>query len=324
MKSLDAYWYSNNVVAWLLLPLSWLYCLITGLRRYCYKIGLLKSHKLKVPILVVGNISVGGTGKAPLLIAICKLLKDQGIKTGIVSRGYGGSFTGEKLVSRDDTAETAGDEPFMLAQQTHCPVAVGINRVAAAQLLINHHSCDIILSDDGLQHYRMKRDFEIAVIDTNREFGNGFCIPAGPLREPRSRLSTTDMVIYHGKSSEDYRFTLEFMDAINLATKESRTIESFSGETVHAVAGIGHPKRFFSQLKKAGLTVIEHAFPDHYSYEESDISYDDNYSVVMTEKDAVKCAGFSFKNCWTIPVEAKLSDALAKDMLEEVRALINA
>ena len=139
----------------------------------------------------------------------------------------------------DDNAETVGDEPFLLAQQTHCPVAVGVNRVAAAQLLVDHRPCDIILSDDGLQHYRMKRDFEIAVIDSVRKFGNGFCLPAGPLREPVRRLTTTDMIVYHGESSEDYQFSLEFSDAINLITKESRTVGSFNTETVHAIAGIG-------------------------------------------------------------------------------------
>ena len=324
MKSLDAYWYSNNVIAWLLLPLSWFYCLIAVLRQNFYEIGLLKSQKLQLPIIVVGNISVGGTGKTPLLIAICKLLKEQGIKPGIVSRGYGGDFTGVKLVSREDTAKTVGDEPFMLAQQSHCPVAVGINRVAAAQFLIDHATCDIILSDDGLQHYRMKRDFEIAVVDTSRRFGNGFCIPAGPLREPVSRLSKTDMIVHHGESPEDYQFSLEFNDAVNIATSETRSIESFKHATVHALAGIGHPKRFFDQLSQAGISTIEHAFPDHYTYEEKDINFNDDHPVLMTEKDAVKCISISGNNCWAIPVEAKLSHSLAKDILEKVRVLINA
>lgn len=324
MKSIDAYWYSHNIFAWLLIPVSWIYCLISILRRFLYLKGFLKSRKLEIPIIIVGNISVGGTGKTPLLIAICKLLKEQGIKPCVVSRGYGGNFSGEKIISREDTPESVGDEPFMLARQTHCPVAVGRNRTEAAQLLIDKHSCNIILSDDGLQHYRMQRDIEIAVIDVNRKFGNGFCLPAGPLREPVSRLATTDMIVYHGNVAEDYRFSLEFNDAINLVSQESRSIESFNTSSVHAVAGIGHPQRFFNQLRQTGLTIVEHAFPDHHSYNESDINFGDGKPVLMTEKDAVKCANFKQSNCWCITVEAKLSEPLEKDILEKARVLINA
>ena len=327
MKTLDAYWYSQNPLAWLLLPVSWFYCALVSLRRFLYRTGILKSYSITVPLVIVGNISVGGTGKTPLLIALCELLKKQGMQPGIVSRGYGGDFEGERLVDDTDTPASIGDEPFLIAQRTHCPVAVGKNRVAAAELLLKHHSCDVLLSDDGLQHYRMRRDFEIAVIDVKRQFGNGFCIPSGPLREPVSRLQSVDMVVHHGQTTHDNNIVLEFSEAVNLKTGETRPVESFKNTTVHAVAGIGCPERFFEQLGQAGLSLIKHPFPDHHVYREIDLCYDqggNKNALLMTEKDAVKCKPFAEDNYWVVPVSAKLSDELVGSFMNKIKELIHA
>ena len=327
MKTLDAYWYSQNPLAWLLLPVSWFYCTLVLLRRFLYRTAILKSYRISVPLVIVGNISVGGTGKTPLLIALCELLKKQGIKPGIVSRGYGGDFTGERLVDDSDTPASIGDEPYLIAQRTQCPVTVGRNRVAAAELLLKHHSCDVLLSDDGLQHYRMRRDFEIAVVDVKRQFGNGFCLPAGPLREPVGRLQSVDIVVHHGQTTLGNSFVLEFCEAVNLKTGETRPVESFKNTTVHAVAGIGHPERFFEQLGQAGLRLIKHPFPDHHAYRESDLCYDkggNKKALLMTEKDAVKCKPFTAENNWVVPVSAKLSDDLVSHFMDKIKGLVRA
>jgi len=326
MKTLDAYWYSQNPLAWMLLPVSWFYCSLSLLRRFLYRTGILKSYKIPVPLVIIGNISVGGTGKTPLLIALCELLKKQGIRPGIVSRGYGGNFTGERLVDDSDTPFSIGDEPFLIAQRTQCPVSVGKNRVAAAELLLKHHSCDVLLSDDGLQHYRMRRDIEIAVIDVDRHFGNGYCLPSGPLREPVGRLKQVDLIVHHGLTTHNNSFVLEFSDAVNLVTGETRSVASFSNAAVHAVAGIGHPERFFEQLTKTGLNLIKHAFPDHHVYTKNDLNYDrsgEKKSLLMTEKDAVKCRVFSTEDCWAVPVTAELSDNLISNITALLSHVIN-
>ena len=335
MKRLDAYWYSQNPVAWLLLPVALFYCVLAFFRRWLYQTGLLKSIRISVPLVVVGNITVGGTGKTPLLIALCDLLKKQGIKPGIVSRGYGGNFTGERLLESSDTPAIVGDEPFLIAKRTQCPVAIGKDRVAAAELLLKHHACDVVLSDDGLQHYRMQRDIEIAVVDVVRQFGNDFCLPAGPLREPASRLRNVDIVVYHGQTVHEDSFILEFSDAVNVSTGETRAVSSFNDLPVHAIAGIGHPERFFEQLERAGLTLITHAFPDHHVYKESDLDFEskstlasgganDKKALFMTEKDAVKCSAFAADNNWTVPVTAKLSNHLISGFLNKVKQIKDA
>ncbi len=329
MKSIDAYWYSQNPVAWLLLPVSAIYCLLVFLRRALYKTRLIKSYKLPVPVIIVGNITVGGTGKTPLLIALVAMLQQKGYRPGVVSRGYGGSVTGERLVKESDDAGMIGDEPCLILKRTGCQLVVGRDRVAAAQLLLTKSDCNVILSDDGLQHYRMQRDVEIAIVDKNRQYGNGYCLPAGPLRETVSRLKQVDMVVSHcsdaesaGSTNQSLHFSLQFLDAINLKTGETRSIESFSTQPVHAVAGIGHPERFFNQLKKNDLEVITHAFADHHKFTAADFMFDNDYPVLMTEKDAVKCQGLSAENLWYVPVDAGLSQGLQQHFLSSIDALI--
>jgi len=321
MKSLDHYWYSQNLFAWALLPLSWLFRLVALIRRKMYCAGILASTRLPVPVIVVGNISVGGTGKTPLLIALCELLKTSGYRPGVVSRGYGADLQGEVLITAHSSATQVGDEPLLIAQRTGCPVAVGSRRPAAAKLLLKNHDCNIILSDDGLQHYALHRDMEIAVIDAARLHGNGFCLPAGPLREPVERLDSVDLVVYNGKTDAAHRFDLKFLTAVNVATGATADLKSFAGQKVHAVAGIGHPERFFDQLKNEGLDIIAHEFSDHHMFTLNDLSYDDALPVLMTEKDAVKCTHFKLSTLWSVPVVADLSPQLIEDFTSAVDRL---
>jgi tetraacyldisaccharide 4'-kinase len=323
MKSLDHYWYSQNLLAWSLLPLSWLFRLVAMIRRKMYRAGILASTRLPVPVVVVGNISVGGAGKTPLLIALCELLKTSGYRPGVVSRGYGSTLMGEALVTARSSASQVGDEPLLIALRTACPVAVGRRRPAAAKLLLKNHDCDIILSDDGLQHYAMQRDLEIAVVDTSRLHGNGHCLPAGPLREPIERLDCVDLVVYNGKADARYRFDLEFLTAVNIATGATAELKSFSGQKVHAVAGIGNPQRFFDQLKAEGLEIIPQVFSDHHVYTLNDLSFDDALPVLMTEKDAVKCTHLKLSTLWSVPVVAHLSAPLVDDFMSGVKRLID-
>ena len=327
MIKLDHYWYSQNPLAWALLPLSWIFCSVSILRRFIYLNGLLPGYTAPVPVIIVGNITVGGSGKTPLLIGLCEYLALQGHKPGVVSRGYGAAVRGEYSVSENDDAATCGDEPLLIQQRTACPVIIGKDRVAATKKLLAENDCDVILSDDGMQHYRLKRDVEIAVVDTQRKFGNGFCIPAGPLREPESRLRNVDMVVHHGNSDDKYHFSLEFEEAVNLVTGARRKLESFSAGLVHAIAGIGYPGRFFDQLRGQGLEVIEHAFPDHHDYSSSDIDFTDGLPILMTEKDAVKCkrlllatkSAASNEDFWAVPVNAVMSDQIGFDLVELIK-----
>jgi len=307
------FWYSQNLLAWCLLPLSWLYCLLAGLRRSLYRRRWLPARKPDCPVIIVGNISVGGTGKTPLIIALCEWLQQQRLRPGIVSRGYGGRIRGPHAVCADDRAEDTGDEPLLLHQRTGCPVVIGADRAAAADYLAQHHACDVILSDDGLQHYALQRDVEIAVIDASRLHGNGFCLPAGPLREPVSRLNQVDLQVWHsphGETQTGAAFHLQLCRVANLASGETAPLERFAGQRVHALAGIGHPARFFNSLRQAGIEPIEHAFADHHAYQSEDCRFDDDLPVLMTEKDAVKCRDFAHPGCWVVAVEARLNPAL--------------
>lgn len=313
MKPLQHYWYQPNVLIWLLLPLSWLYCFIVIIRRRLYQLNILKSFGAQVPVVVIGNIVAGGSGKTPLLISLCDYLQQRGHKPGVVSRGYGGEFTGIRQVQEDDLAQLVGDEPLMICQRAKVPVVVAADRVAAVNYLLTKNQCDIVLSDDGLQHYRMKRDFEIAVVDAGRRFGNGFCLPAGPLRERVSRLDDVDMVVYNGVNTgaaDNFFYTLRFVSLRQLNGTEHRPLSSFVDEPVHAVAGIGNPARFFLQLREHGITVIEHAFADHHLYQQSDFSGWQRGCIIMTEKDAVKCGHLLLENAWVLTVQADFSSAL--------------
>jgi len=319
MKSLDHYWYESSFITWLLLPLSWLYCLIVVVRRKLYRLNFLKSYRARVPVIVVGNIVVGGSGKTPLLLSLCDYVQKKGFRPGVVSRGYGGNVTGVKQVQSDDSAALVGDEPLMIFQRTGLPVVVGADRVAAVNYLLKNNDCDIVLSDDGLQHYRMQRDLEIAVIDSDRGLGNGYCLPAGPLRERSARLQEVDIIIYNGSNSDtvdECSYSLQIISLTKLNGNENRSLTSFSQAPVHAVAGIGNPERFFTQLRKNGIDIIDHAFPDHHDYGQDDFSGWNETCIIMTEKDAVKCGNLALTDAWVVKVEAMFSDRLESRLSE--------
>ncbi|MFC1603270.1 tetraacyldisaccharide 4'-kinase [Pseudomonadota bacterium] len=324
MNRLDSYWNNYNAVAIVLWPISLVFHLLAWMRRCAYRIGLFKQHKLPVPVIVVGNISVGGTGKTPLVIWLAEHLKALGYTPGIVARGYGAKIgKTPREVTPESCAEEVGDEPLLISRRTGCPMFVAPNRVAAARALLEKSDCNVIISDDGMQHYALGRDIEIAVVDGSRRFGNGCCLPAGPLREPVSRLATVDLVIVNGESaSGEHSMQAAIGKVVNLRNPElTHNLEDFSGEQVHALAGIGNPQRFFQLLKEYDLQSIEWAFPDHHQFEKADITPDDELPVFMTEKDAVKCSHFAQPRHWYLPIDVNVDSAFSNRLAELLRGL---
>ncbi len=275
-------------------------------RRTLYRLRVLKSTRAGVPVIAIGNLTVGGAGKTPLAIHVAELLKVQRWSPAIVSRGYGGTVRAPRGVTLAADPAEVGDEPVLMARRSGCLVWVGPERAAViAALRQAHPDCDVVILDDGLQHYQLRRDIEIAVVDA-RGFGNGFMLPAGPLREPETRLWSVDAVVAHGTDKvKGYRMHLEG-EEVHRATdaRERRPLKSFAGERVHAVAGIGDPKRFFRQLAQLGLKVVPHPFPDHHPFRARDLEFGDDAPVLMTEKDAVKCKRFAKPQHWVLPVRA--------------------
>lgn len=318
MPRLERYWYSYNPVALLLWPLGLAFAGVAALRRLAYRTKLLKRCRVLVPVIVVGNLSVGGTGKTPLVIRLVEVLRAAGYRPAVVSRGYGGrSRVWPRRVEPDSDPMDVGDEPVLLARRGRCPVVVGPDRVEAARTLLKEHDCDVLLADDGLQHYRLARDVEIAVVDGARRLGNGFCLPAGPLREPARRLKSVDFVVGNGGARRgEYLMTLIGERALNLNDSGvSCSLGAFRGGLVHAAAGIGDPGRFFHSLRQHGLQILEHAFPDHHPYTPADLDFGDELPVLMTEKDAVKCASWARDWFWYVPVAARLDPELERRLL---------
>jgi tetraacyldisaccharide 4'-kinase len=307
----------------LLIPLSYLFWLLSSIRRLAYRSGVFKSYRVPVPVIVVGNISVGGTGKTPLVIWLVDQLRQAGFLPGVVSRGYGSQHRFPVEVLENSSPATVGDEPVVVAQRARCPVWVGADRVVVQQALLRAHpECNVIISDDGLQHYRMQRDIELIVVDAERMFGNKQLIPAGPLRESMSRLSEVDAVIYNGKRDDTPGFAMFLLaNTLRNVQDSSKTIDidALHGEAVHAVAGIGNPQRFFQQLRNMQLSIEEHAFADHHVFQPQDLLFAKDGAVLMTEKDAVKCAAFAQKNWWYLPVEAVIDTALTEHIIQKLR-----
>lgn len=321
MTWLTESWYKPHAIRWLLSPLSGLYRLIILLRKQAYSLGIFKQSRLSVPVVIVGNITVGGTGKTPFVIWLAQQLKQQGFKPGIISRGYGGKADRYPIeVNKDSDPAIVGDEPVIIARQTSCPVAVSPIRIEAAEFLLEQHNCDLIISDDGLQHYALARDVEIVIVDAQREFGNQYCLPAGPLREPISRLQNVDFIVYNGaqNSTSSFDMTLSMHKAIKLSDSSNQPIEDFDSQQVHAVAGIGNPTRFFTQLIQFGLNIIPHEFNDHHPFSKHDLEFGDNKTILMTEKDAVKCQHFANDNMWYIPIEATVSGNLNQLIIQKL------
>jgi tetraacyldisaccharide 4'-kinase len=303
-------WYQTSNPPLLLKMLSCVYKTVIALRRNCYQSGLFKSTRVAVPVIVVGNLSVGGTGKTPLTIWLVCFLRELGYQPGVISRGYTGQATHRSatLVSADSDPRLYGDEAVLIATRTQCPVVVAKQRVAAAQHLLAISQCDIIISDDGLQHLALKRDIEIIVIDGMRQFGNRYCLPAGPLREPVSRIDNVDFLVCNGSQyANAIQMTVAGNTIVNLIDQHhQRPLSSLRNQHAHVVTAIGNPQRFFQTLKQAGITFDTRVFPDHHHYSAKDLYFDDNYPLVMTEKDAVKCYHLANKNTWMLPVQAQL------------------
>jgi tetraacyldisaccharide 4'-kinase len=332
-------WYGDRLVLWPLVPLSIIYTWIVKLRRKEYQLwAFLKKMVFRaakkpvvVPVIVVGNITVGGTGKTPLVIHIVEYLIEQGWQPGVISRGYKGKHNKPTVVNAKSDPRIVGDEAVLLAKRLQCPIVVGKNRCAALRKLLKINTkdllnavdeisaIDVVISDDGLQHYALDRHIEIAVVDAQRRFGNGYCLPVGPLREPESRLSTVDLIIentgaFYDASQKpvpknETTHTMGYvLDRLYNAFQPQRQepLTAFNGRKVHAIAGIGNPERFFQLLTAYGLIVIKHAFPDHHHFTHKDVYFRDDFPVVMTEKDAVKCTKFFDLRHWVLPIKAEV------------------
>jgi tetraacyldisaccharide 4'-kinase len=317
---LNEIWYGGAPAPWWSLPLCAIYAVASRLRRLSYAKHWRRSTTLTRPVIVIGNLSVGGTGKTPLVCWVAVRCAELGFRPGIVTRGYGGSSRRARLVQASDDPNTVGDEAIMLARRTGVPIAIGRDRPAAAQLLINA-GCDVIVSDDGLQHYALARDCEIIVVDGERRFGNGRLLPAGPLREAPGRLKEADAVVVNGGPAVigglaylagALRVRLEATNAIALRYGTAKPLSEFSGQSVHAVAAIGNPQRFFKMLQSLGIHVIAHALPDHARLRADDISFADDLAVLMTEKDAVKCTEIAGPHHWYVPVNIVFDDGDAE------------
>ncbi|MBV1932853.1 MAG: tetraacyldisaccharide 4'-kinase [Porticoccaceae bacterium] len=342
MNSLERAWYRKPSWSQVLLPGACLFQTVASLRKRTLQ-KRYQGKAWRVPLIVIGNINVGGTGKTPLIIALTQQLAAKGIKVGIVSRGYGGNAGSDPMsVIADSAVEQCGDEALLIARRTNCPVVVCADRRAAVEYLLEQHELDVILSDDGLQHYRMHRDLEIVVIDRQRGLGNGHCLPAGPLRESPARLNSVDGIVINGAEPDQeadslvitcqakalkhslpaqvptFSMSLEASHFINLSSGEKVSAEQWSqgqraqGQSVHAVAGIGNPERFRDTLIAVGLQPQLHSFPDHHVFTGGDLNFDDDWPLIMTAKDAVKCESLSNRNYWYLDVEAVLPPELVQ------------
>lgn len=316
------HWQTRGPLAVLLLPVAVLFVAAAALRRLAYRCKLLRSVQMDVPVIVVGNITAGGTGKTPLVLWLAQFLAVHGKRPGIISRGYGSARTDARTVPASGNAADYGDEPCLLAQRAGCPVWVGADRVSTARALrAAHPEVDVIISDDGLQHYRLARDVEIAVIDGTRGLGNGWPLPAGPLREPASRLGTVDAVVVNGgdaKSAFPQSVAMQLQgDTFRNLHDVQQAVSAayFRGQQVYAIAGIGNPPRFFAYLQRLGLDCSTRAFPDHHAYTAQDLQFAGDHNVVMTEKDAVKCAAFATTRHWALAVNAVPDESLGDTII---------
>ena len=322
-------WYDGHGWYRMLLPLSGLYWLLTALRRFLYRAGLMRTRRAKVPVIVIGNITAGGTGKTPVTVWLASALAERGFSPGVVSRGYGGSKSGTsmRVDARSDPA-VVGDEPVLIAMRTGRPVVVDADRARGAAMLVQD-GADLVIADDGLQHLRLGRTYEICVVDGARWLGNRFVLPAGPLRETTSRLNRVDQILVNGRLHEAgetaneqnaIEFELVAREVCRLNGSLSRPIERFGGTTVHGIAAIGNPTRFFDMLRSHDIQVIEHRLPDHSAIDMASLSFGDDFDILMTEKDAVKMESRVSDRFWYVPVDVELDPVLAGPWLEQIES----
>jgi tetraacyldisaccharide 4'-kinase len=334
-SSIERLWYGTERPLWLL-PFSFFYGAVIALRNLLYRIGLRHRVRIAAPVVVVGNLTVGGTGKTPLVAWLSTKMAATGMKVAIVSRGYGGRARGVQRVTLHSRPSEVGDEPLLLARRSQATVFIGRDRVAAAKAAVADKA-DLILCDDGLQHLALKRDCEIVVIDGQRGFGNGCRLPRGPLRESTGRLRRVNAVVVNGNLTRPGFALPKFVSKTAFAMKlrpgdarpvsgggSLRSLSSFRGGGVHAVAAIGNPQRFFDMLREAGLTVYEHPFPDHHPFKSGDLNFGDSMPILMTEKDAVKCAAFADERCWYVPVTAEFTENETRELVDLVLARVEA
>ena len=351
-KAIERRWYSSPGILWLLYPLALLFRLLSYFRR---RSQTQSSVKFAVPVCIVGNIAIGGTGKTPTIIALVHALAEQGITAGVVARGYGASLAKDevRVLDANATAAMVGDEPLLIYKRTGCAVAVGSNRVAACEALLKTHAVDVILSDDGMQHYNLGRDLELALVDGERVFGNAQLLPVGPLREHPKRLQSVNWLLVNGGNAEHVNARLQALRVINTAELSSKPnklnktlapvfahleavklVNLANGKTLLlqnitelgafvAVAGIGNPSRFFNTLKSTGITGFDtFSYPDHHKFTSADFRQFDSKAIVMTEKDAVKCTPFATDAMWYVPVDLKLPQTFIADFCAQIRKVI--
>jgi tetraacyldisaccharide 4'-kinase len=314
-KFIDDIWYGRHPARFALSPVAWLFRFCAWLRRAVYSSRLLNVYRAPVPVIVVGNISVGGSGKTPLVIWLAQHLAEYGFKPGIIARGYRGrARSWPQQVRADSDPVAVGDEAIVIARRTGLPVAVGPARAADIRALLRHSDVNIIVCDDGLQHYAMARDLEIAVVDGVRRLGNGACLPAGPLREPPTRLTEVDLVVTNGLAARgEFPMRYRPLPLRRIGAEEVQmSLEDFTPKLVHAVAAIGNPQSFFAVLKRHGFRCTEHSFPDHYLFREGDFDFGDQQPIIMTQKDAVKCEHLCDERFWYLPIEAELPEVFER------------
>jgi tetraacyldisaccharide 4'-kinase len=332
LSFIELIWYSRSPFTWLLWPFNLPFLCFVSVKRYLYQAGLIKNNSFDKPVLVVGNITVGGTGKTPFINQLVRLLNKEKIKVGIVSRGYGAQVNHyPHQVNDQDNAITVGDEAFMQFKNfkdysnIHCPIVIDPNRSKAIDFLIKHNNVDIIISDDGLQHYKMSRDLEIILFDGQRQLGNQLILPFGPLREPLSRLKRVSHIVQNGKQKTPFtaiKVELNPVSLIHLKTNEKTTLTDFKGQTVNAIAGIGNPQRFYNTLETICDIEQVKSFEDHHQFSLNDFEDLKHHNIVMTEKDAAKCVTFAKNHWYYLKVEMKFSKNLIDNLLRSIKPLI--
>jgi tetraacyldisaccharide 4'-kinase len=315
-------WYRGSRWLYLLRPLEVLFRWVAALRRALYRYGLLNIYRAPVPVVVVGNITVGGTGKTPVVISLVESLQHEGVRVGVISRGYGASgLASPHRVDAGSTVRQCGDEALVIHRRTGCPCVVAPSRAAAAVALLAQEQVDLLISDDGLQHYALERDLEIALLDSERDIGNGFCLPAGPLREPLARLQNVDYVLCRNGTDPEQAVHYTAAGLVNLASGEQRTAEpaALSGD-IQAVAGLGQPAQFFDSLRRLGFNTLDHQFPDHHCYTDADFTGITGKPIIMTEKDAVKCVGLAGNDAWYLKISAQVPQAVTRAVIALARS----
>ena len=316
-------WYNKSLWLYLLTPFSLIYSFVASRRRRKFLSGKRNSWKPDTPIIIVGNITIGGTGKTPLVKYIANELRDLGYKPGIVSRGYGGNYSGTHEVNSTSTYKETGDEAQILSK-LNLPFYLDRNRPRAVKSLVENNDCDVVIADDGLQHYQLGRDIEIVVIDGARRLGNASCFPAGPLRESSARLKSVDFIVNNGgpTSEGENLMTISPANFVHLNSNKSYSVNSWPMHNqVHAVAGLGNPGRFFDTLTRLGFEVIRHSFPDHHKFNQKDLYFLDNLPIIMTEKDASKCKHFGNTKIWYLTIEAELPNEFIAEIDKKLKSI---